>query len=115
MSATFSIKINGIRTGTVGGLENVVKHVAFAVVGTESGQTFELPTQIEIANPDPAIFIQLPDVTEADVIRWVEENFQGMQGMQDHVQRVLDEQVARAAFQESAMPWNPPAQGPVMP
>lgn len=110
MSATFSTSVRSIRTGSIGNLSNVVKYVEFVVTGTDSGQTFELPAGIEIADPDPAIFIELPSVTEADVIRWIGENYPQMQGLYDHIQRVLNEMIARASFQDTAMPWAPVAQ-----
>lgn len=45
MSATFTIKITGLRTQTVNGIENAVKQVDWTMIGTEAGQTFELPQE----------------------------------------------------------------------
>lgn len=105
MSATFEIKINAIRTGTVGELTDVIKRVDFTVKGTEQGQSFELPHSIEIADPDPAQFIQLANVTEANVITWVEGNFPSMDSVKAHIQYVLDREVAKAALTEAPLPW----------
>lgn len=112
MPATFSIKIRSIRTGPVGDLTDVIKRVDFAVVGEQSGQTFELPQSIEIADPDPAVFIQLPNVTEADVVRWVGENFANTEAVQTHIQRVLLDQIAKASFTDKPLPWAPAQEGP---
>lgn len=107
MAATFEIKINAIRTGTVGGLTDVIKRADFTVRGTESGQSFELPQTVEVADPDPANFIQFANVSEADVVRWVEETFPNMEGVKAHIQFVLDKEVAKAAFENKPMPWVP--------
>lgn len=107
MSATFETKINAIRTGTVGELTNVVKRVDFTVRGTQQGHSFELPQSIEIADPDPAAFIALASVTEANVIQWVNENFDNMENVQTHIQYVLDKMVAEASMQSTPLPWAP--------
>lgn len=107
MSATFETKINAIRTGTVGELTNVVKRVEFTVKGTEQGQSFELPQAIEIADPNPAAFIPLASVTEANVIQWVNENFTNMVAVEEHIQYVLNQEIAKAALAEASLPWAP--------
>ena len=48
MSATYEIKINGIRTGAVGNLTDVIRKVEFTVRGTEEGQSFELPQTVDL-------------------------------------------------------------------
>ena len=112
MAATFTTRVTSIRTGVVGDLTDVIKRVDFNVIGTQGGQTFELPQSIEIADPDPAVFIQLASVTEADVIRWIGENFTNTEGVQLHIQRVLDDMMAKAAFESKPMPWAPAQGGP---
>lgn len=107
MSATFEIKINAIRTGAVGNLTDVIKRVDFTVKGAEQGQSFELPQSVEIADPNPEQFIQLANVTEANVIAWVEENFTNMGGVKAHIQYVLDKEIAAAAFASQPLPWAP--------
>lgn len=107
MSATFETRINAIRTGTVGELTNVVKRVEFTVKGTDQGQSFELPQSIEIADPDPVAFIQLSNVTEANVIQWVNENFANMGAVQEHIQYVLNQEISKAALTEVSLPWAP--------
>lgn len=115
MPATFETKIHAIRTGTVGELTNVVKRVEFTVKGTEQGQSFELPQSIEIADPNPAAFIALASVTEANVIQWVNENFTNMSAVQEHIQYVLNQEVAKAALAEAPLPWAPTPEPEVTP
>ena len=115
MTATFTTRVTNIRTGAVGDLTDVIKRVDFNVIGTEGGQTFELPQSIEIADPDPAVFIRLPNVTEADVIRWIGENFTNTEAVQLHIQRVLNDMMVKASFEPKPMPWQPAAEVPTTP
>ena len=109
MSATFTTKINAIRTGTVGELTNVIKRVDFTLSGTQDGQTFELPRSVEIGDPDPANFIPLTDVSEANVASWVEANHEFMiTDTRNHIQMVLNDMVAKAGYTDTPMPWAPP-------
>jgi len=114
MSATFETKINAIRTGTVGELTNVVKRVEFTVKGTEQGQNFELPQNVDLADPQSEAFVPLAQVTEANVVQWVNENFTNMSAVQEHIQYVLNQEVAKVALAEAPLPWAP-APEPVTP
>jgi glyoxylate utilization-related uncharacterized protein len=107
MSATFEININGIRTGTVGNLTNVIRKVEFTVNGTEQGQTFALPQTVDLSDPQAESFTPLAQVTEANVVAWIEENFTNMDGVKAHIQMVLDKEVAKAALESAPLPWAP--------
>jgi hypothetical protein len=115
MSATFTIKINGIRTTTVGERANVVKQVDWALVGKESSQTFELPQSTTLADPDGQPFVELSNLTEAEVTAWVEAAAGNIDGIKAHIQMVLDREVARAALADTAMPWVPVVETPTTP
>jgi hypothetical protein len=112
MSATFTIKINGIRTTTVGERANVVKQVDWALVGEESGQKFELPQSTTLADPDGQPFVELANLTEAEVTAWVEAAAGNIDGIKAHIQMVLDKEVAKAALTSTAMPWAPVVEEP---
>lgn len=107
MSATFETKINAIRTATVGELTNVVKRVEFTVKGTEEGQSFELPQSVDLSDPQTEGFISLAEITEANVVAWVEENFEIMPVVKSHIQSVLTKEVAKAALVTTPLPWVP--------
>jgi len=107
MSATFETKITAIRTQNVGELSNVIKAVEFTVKGSEEGQTFELPQLAELSAPEAEAFVPLAQVTEADVISWVESNFMNMDSVKAHIQYVLDREIAKAASTVTPMPWAP--------
>jgi len=112
MSATFTIKINAIRTATVGDRANVVKQVDWTLTGEASGQSFALPQSTTLADPDGQSFIELANLTEAEVAAWVEATDTNIDGVKAHIQFVLDKEVARAALADTAMPWAPPPTPP---
>lgn len=110
--AVFEIKIQSIRTASVGALTNVVKHVGFIVKGSLDGQGFELPQAVELGDPDPASFKEIGSLAESDVIAWVEENFKNMHGVKWHIETQLKRLVAEAALESKPLPWAPEAQVP---
>lgn len=112
-TATFTIKVNGIRTATVGDRTNVVKQVDWTLSGSEADQTFELPQTTELADPDGQPFIDLANLTEADVIGWIEATETRLPGIKAHIQYVLDREVAKATLATAAMPWAPAPEAPV--
>lgn len=108
MAATFSTKINAVRTASANGLTQAIKQVDFSVVGEQAGQRFELPQTVELADPDPAAFNAFPTVSEAMVKTWVEAAFdERMPAVRAHIQFVLDREAAKAALTADALPWAP--------
>lgn len=115
MAATFTIKINGIRTTTVGERANVVKQVDWTMSGEEASQKFELPQNTTLADPDGQSFIDLANLTEAEVAAWVEATEPNIEGIKAHIQFVLDKEVAKIALAPTPMPWAPVVEEPAAP
>lgn len=113
-TANFTIQIKGIRTATVDNLQGVIKQVEWVLIGEESGQRFELPQTTLLTVQASETFIPLAEVTEANVVSWVEENETRLPGLKAHVQYVLDDKVAQANLNETAMPWAPPVEQSVV-
>ena len=107
MSATFKIIINSVSTGEINGISDVVRRVSFDVQGSEEGQHFSLPQTVELANPDSASFKPFSEITEADVVAWVEANFSQMERVKTHIQYVLDRRVAEGLLEVKPLPWQP--------
>lgn len=106
-TAAFTIKINGLRTATVNGLENTVKQVAWTLVGEEADQKFELPQTTDLPDPTSEGFVPLASLTEAAVAAWIETTETRLPGIKAHIQFVLDKEVAKAALADTPMPWAP--------
>jgi hypothetical protein len=111
-TATFTIKVNGIRTATVNGLENTVKQVDWTLTGEEAGQTFALPQTSTLADPSSEGFVPLANLTEAAVIAWIEATETHLSSVKSHIQTVLDKEVAKAALASTSMPWAPVVEAP---
>lgn len=109
---TFTIKITGLRTQTIDGIENAVKQVEWTMVGEESGQKFELPQVTEVPDPQQDGFVPLENLTEAQVVAWIEQHEPRIPAIQAHIKMVLDKEVAKAALNSAPMPWAPVAQVP---
>ena len=109
-TATFTIKINGLRTATVNGLENTVKQVDWTLVGEESDQKFELPQTTELGDPAAEGFVPLANLTETAVAAWIEATDTRIPGIKAHIQMVLNKEVAKNSFVTTPMPWVPVAE-----
>jgi hypothetical protein len=115
MSADFTIKITGLRTATINGIENAVRQVDWTLSGSEAGQVFELPQTTTVPDPQAEGFVPLQDLTEAEVASWIQTHEPRMAGIKAHIQLVLDREVARAALASTPMPWTPVVEEPPAP
>jgi hypothetical protein len=104
---SYSYKVDSVRTATVGGLQNVVKQVNYTATGTDSGQSFSLPGKVVLDDPDPQSFISFQNLTEPQVIAWIEQSPENL-GVKNHIQLVVDKMIQEATYQETDMPWAPP-------
>lgn len=107
MSATYKIIINSISTIDINGMSDVVKQVSFDVQGSQEGEHFNLPQTVELQNPDSTSFKPFSELTEADVIPWVEVNFSQMDSVKAHIQYVLNQQIAKSSLKVKPLPWQP--------
>lgn len=115
MSATFSIIVNAVRTTTLGDLVDVVKQVDWTLRGEEAEQTFDLPQSTVLPDADPENFVSFADLTSAQVAGWIESYEDGrIPAIKQHIQFVLDREVAKAALESKPLPWAP-APEPVQP
>lgn len=114
-TATFTIKVTGLRTATINGIENAVKQVEWTMVGTEDGQTFELPQSTTVPDPQSEGFVPLQNLTESQVVAWIESHETRLPGIRAHIQLVLDREVAKAALTTTTMPWAPVVEEPAAP
>jgi hypothetical protein len=110
LTADFAIRITGLRTQTVAGVPGVVKQVDWTLSGSEADQVFELPQTTTVPDPDAADFVPLAQLTEPQVVAWIETHDIQLPGIKSHIQLVLDRQVAQAALESTPMPWAPAPQ-----
>lgn len=108
---TFTIKPNGIRVTNSGDLANVVKQVDWTLEGEREGQVFALPQTTTLGDPDPANFIPIESLTAEAVIQWIEATCD-LNPIKNHIDYVLDKEVAKASLQSVGLPWAPPPPEP---
>jgi hypothetical protein len=112
---TFEIKVNGIRTTNIDGLENVVRKVDWTIKGTKDSQTFELPQTTDLDLPTNNGFLPLANVTEENVIQWIEASDNRLPSIKAHIHYVLEKEAAKAALTPTPLPWAPVPTEPVPP
>lgn len=110
LRATFSFIVRDIRTRTIGGLPQAIKEVDWTLVGEDTGQTFELPGTTTLADPEPEDFTPLASVTPVQVVEWIEANEPDgrLLSIKQHIQMVLDREIAKASLVSTPLPWAPP-------
>lgn len=108
MPATFTTTINSARTASEGGLTQVVKQVEFTVTGSQDGQSFALPQSVSLGAAEATSFTPFAQLTESQVVAWVESAFENMDAVKAHIQIVLDRECAKAALTSETPPWAPP-------
>jgi len=104
---TYTIKPTSIRTKTLDGLTGVVKLVEWILEGKLNDQIFSLPQTTTLQDPDPTNFISLNELTEQQVIQWI-ENAADLTPIKAHIEFVLNKEAAKAALAQEALPWAPP-------
>jgi len=114
-TATFTIKVNGIRCATLGELTGVVKKVEWMLTGEESGQKFSLPMTTALGDPDAANFVPLANLTEAEVVVWIEATDTRTPNIKAHIQYVLDKEISNFELASTPMPWAPVVEPLVQP
>jgi hypothetical protein len=109
-TAEFTYKIYGARTATVGDKSNVVKQVEWELTGTKDGQSFSLPQTTMLPDPNGQAFIPFEQLSQADIIGWLEASEPRLLSIKNHIQSVVDKMVEKAALTETRLPWLPPAE-----
>jgi hypothetical protein len=113
MAISYSWKVTQMTKKTVGDNENVVLHVRWELIGTESSTGTEgkfngaTPLDFDASSTDE--FVQYGDLTEELVIGWIQDIV--VDGYWDHVVERIQEQIERIddpeeEVKEEALPWS---------
>ena len=106
--AQFDWKITQIEAQKIDDLDDVVVTVCFDIDATEDGLKGFVQGDTKLLPPDAQDFVELANVTEAQVIAWTKEalgtdgvaRFEGMAQQQIDNQKVAQPKVV-------ALPWKP--------
>lgn len=112
MAITYTWGITAMKKApSLDGLSDVITHVNFKYVGTDSENdsegnpyTAEFSGACPIGAPDSENFTALSEVTEADVIAWAQANHP-VEHMQEVITKNINEQKTPKNIDVSEMPW----------
>jgi len=113
MNITYTWSISGMKMApSLDGLTDVVTNVQFKYTGTDSDSGFSADFQgaIPVGTPDPSSFVPLADLTEVEVIAWVQSIYP-MDHPNEMVQKGIENQIA-PTNEDAPMPWAPPPPDP---
>lgn len=105
MAITYTIKINGARVHTQGGLTDVVKEVDASMTGTDGEASFTLPFSVQLAEADAETFTAFASLTEAQLVEWVEAETEKLESMKAHIALVVAKEVEKLALTQKPLPW----------
>jgi hypothetical protein len=123
MALTYTWAVTSLKktTDVALDIDNVVVQTTWTCTGTdEDGDsgTFNGATPFPLSSVDPATFIPYEDLTEADVLGWIQAVVVG--SYQEHVDEQINKQIALQKdpvvdVPEGDFPWDPPAPTPPTP
>lgn len=106
MAITYSYKVNSIRVVTQGELNDVVKQIELNVTGVDGEARFELPATLKLDAADEENFVEFDDLTEEQIISWVEDS-DLLVPTKAHIAYVVEKEVEKLATQSKPLPWQP--------
>ncbi len=113
---TFNVRITGAMTRNEGNLTDILTRVEWVLSADVDGSVFELPGKTTMPAPDPANFTPYSQLTQEQVIDWVnaiEDTETGQfPGMKAHTEMIATRMAAEAALTSSALPWAPAPEVP---
>jgi hypothetical protein len=121
MALTYTWAVTSLKKTTDGSVDNFVVQSTWTCTGTdEDGDSgvFNGATPFPLDSLDPATFIPYEDLTEADVIGWIQAVVVG--SYKDHVDAQINKQIALIKdpvvdVPNGELPWDEPTPTPTPP
>jgi hypothetical protein len=121
MALTYTWAVTSLKKTTDGSVDNFVVQSTWTCTGTdEDGDsgTFNGATPFPLDSLDPVTFIPYEDLTEADVLGWIEAVVVG--SYKEHVDAQINKQIALikdpvVEVPEGDFPWDEPTPTPTPP
>jgi len=121
MALTYTWAVTSLKKTTDGSVDNFVVQSTWTCTGTdEDGDsgTFNGATPFPLSTVDPATFIPYEDLTEADVLGWIQAVVVG--SYKDHVDAQINKQIALEKdpvvdVPNGDFPWEEPTPTPTPP
>lgn len=107
MPVTFAIEVRSIVTGSQGDLVDVVKRVEFDVIAADQGETHRVPCTKVFDSADPSNFTPLDQLTESQVVAWLEEDDALVANAKEVAMASLARRLEESSLQRPPLPWVP--------
>jgi len=107
MTITYIIKPEKLYTHTLDGLTNVIKQVDWTITGSADSVSFSLPNTTTLADPTQQTFVPLSEITEQNVVEWIEAQELNLPAIKAHIELVVNRELEKKALNETQMPWVP--------
>jgi len=108
MAITYTWKVKGMRTVDVNSVTDFVVQTYWEKTGTnEEGisGTFQGATPFDTDTMDPASMVSFDQLTEEIVLGWIQAVVVG--SYEEHVNKVIDENIQRQKVKDVNLPWAP--------
>lgn len=107
MAVTYTYKINAVRVSDQDGLQDVVKEVDFTITGGDGLATFSHPVTYKLEAPDAGSFTAFTELSESQIVGWVESH-PHIGSMKQHIAQVVAIEAAKLSLHQKPLPWAPP-------
>lgn len=113
MALTYTWKIKSLKRGNSGALEGVIVQTHWDCTGTDAdgnSGTFNGATPFDPTQVDPSNFVSYENLTEAQVLGWIQNEVNTKPGYMDHINRQIQEQIdmivnPAAEVSSEELPW----------
>ena len=102
----YTTNITSVKTYNTDTMQNIIKEVNWVLEGTEGDISFNNAGTSKLLSP--ADFIPFSEVTEQQLIEWVEQSPEYLSA-KEHVTTYINELVQRAQLNTPPLPWEIPA------
>lgn len=106
MAVEYKIHVNSMLTGTVGNLTDVVKQISYSITASDGPHAVSTSATTQLSDPDPANFIDFNNLTEAEVIGWL-EGLEQTQVTKVYLADQLAKKISESQLQYKRAPWVP--------
>lgn len=118
MSLTYVYAVTSLKKTTDGSIDNAVVQSTWTCTGTDANGdsgVFNGATPFPLSSVDPDNFIPYEELTEADIIKWIEAVVVG--SYKEHIDAQIMKQIALiknpvVEVPSNELPWSPPLEEP---
>lgn len=100
----FKITINWLLTGVFEELTGVVKQIEYIITASDSGESVSTTNKVTIPNPNTENFTSFENLTEEQVISWI-ESLEQTQAIKNYLAEQLTKKIAEKRLEQRTAPW----------